>query len=157
MQLPRRPPNVPLMPKSLDTESPLVREASFDGGVLRISVEGEVDLRNSPTLRDDLLDLAKRHEPERVELDLAGVPYMDSSAIAVLVELLKAVRQGNGGKPAAAMDSSDGTEQSAVDYKVRLLNLQPRVAGLLHIARLDSIFDLQAVKGSAAADAAEAS
>ena len=117
------------MAGGLETKSDLIHDASFDDGVLRVSVDGEVDLHNSPRLRDDLLRLAKDKQPDRVELDLAGVPYMDSSALAVLVELLKTVRNG----------SSGGHEGGS---KVKLLNLQPRVGGLLHIARLDAIFDL---------------
>ena len=116
------------MAGGLDTKSDLVRDASFDDGVLKVEVDGEVDLHNSPRLREDLLRLAKENKPQRVELDLGGVPYMDSSALAVLVELLKSVRNGNGGR--------DGGS------KVKLTNLQPRVGGLLHIARLDAIFDL---------------
>ena len=53
-------------------------------------------------------------------LDLAGVPYMDSSAVAVLVEALQRIRRSGG--------------------KIHLRNLQPRVRGLLEIARLDTIF-----------------
>ncbi len=93
-----------------------------DDGAVRAKVSGEITLHNSPALRNDLLTIAKRETPDRVELDLAEVPYMDSSAIAVLVELLKQVRAGGG--------------------VVRLTNLQPRVKGLLQIARLDSIFEM---------------
>jgi anti-anti-sigma factor len=45
---------------------------------------------------------------------------MDSSAIAVLVESLQKLRKTGG--------------------KIYLTNLQPRVKGLLEIARLDAIF-----------------
>ena len=55
-------------------------------------------------------------------LNLAQVPYMDSSAIAVLVELLQKIRKNSG--------------------RVFLTNLQPRVKGLLEIARLGSIFGI---------------
>ena len=112
------------MAKTLSTSSDLVRDAEHDeeSNTLRATVEGEINLHNSPALRSDLLSLAEHTTPDVVELDLAGVPYMDSSAIAVLVELLKAVRKHKG--------------------TVRLRELQPRVKGLLQIARLDSIFDL---------------
>ncbi len=113
------------MAKSLSTSSDLVRGAEYDeeADTLRATVEGEIDLHNSPALRTDLLNLAEQTQPATTELDLSGVPYMDSSAIAVLVELLKAVRKHKG--------------------VVRLHQLQPRVKGLLQIARLDSIFDLK--------------
>jgi anti-sigma B factor antagonist len=84
------------------------------------SIRGEIDLHNSPELRGVLLDLLARYEPKRLVLNLAQVPYMDSSAIAVLVEALQKMRKTGG--------------------KICLTDLQPRVKGLLEIARLDSIF-----------------
>jgi anti-anti-sigma factor len=56
---------------------------------------------------------------------------MDSSAIAVLVEALQKMRKTGG--------------------KVFLTNLQPRVKGLLEIARLDSIFGISATEEEALA------
>jgi anti-sigma B factor antagonist len=116
------------MADPLSTSSDLVQDAYLDrtdGGdpLVTARIDGEINLHNSPALRADLLRLVKEQKPRRVDLDLAGVPYMDSSAIAVLVETLKAVR-GDGGA-------------------VRLTRLQPRVRGLLEIARLDTIFDMQ--------------
>ena len=115
------------MPDELKTTSDLVKEAEArdaDGGRLLVArVEGEINLSNSPALRADLLKLVEDEKPKNAVLNLAGVPYMDSSAIAVLVEVLKAVR-GDGGK-------------------VYLTDLQQRVDGLLHIARLDSIFEIK--------------
>ena len=71
-------------------------------------------------LRGSLLDTLNRLKPKKLVLNLAQVPYMDSSAIAVLVESLQKLRKAGG--------------------KIYLTNLQPRVKGLLEIARLDAIF-----------------
>jgi anti-sigma B factor antagonist len=71
-------------------------------------------------VRAALLETLNREKPKRLILNLAGVPYMDSSAIAVLVESLQKLRKTGG--------------------KIYLTNLQPRVKGLLEIARLDAIF-----------------
>ena len=49
-----------------------------------ISVTGEVDISNAAKLRD-ALDLALAQPPAEVELDLAQVPYIDSTGIGVLV------------------------------------------------------------------------
>lgn len=95
------------------------------GDALVVALQGEVDLNNSPELRRRLIDMLNQHNPRRLVLNLAGVPYMDSSAIAVLVELLRRVGKGEGGK-------------------VILTDIQPRVRGLLEIARLGSIFVLAA-------------
>lgn len=84
------------------------------------SIRGEIDLHNSTDLRGVLLELLAKNEPKRLVLNLAQVPYMDSSAIAVLVEALQKIRKIGG--------------------RIFLTDLQPRVKGLLEIARLDSIF-----------------
>ena len=84
------------------------------------SIRGEIDLHNSTELRGVLLELLTKNEPKRLVLNLAQVPYMDSSAIAVLVEALQKIRKIGG--------------------RIFLTDLQPRVKGLLEIARLDSIF-----------------
>ena len=114
----------------VDLESDLVTDAhlvpSGEGGytgdrpALVASLAGEVDLHNSPQLRGSLLAAVKKHEPGRVVFDLAEVPYMDSSALAVFVEARREVDRLGG--------------------KIYLVNLTDRVRGLLEIARLDTIF-----------------
>ena len=106
----------------LKTASELVPAARKEGDAVIVSVRGEIDLQNSPELRTELIDLYAKHSPTRIVLNLTQVPYMDSSAIAVLVELLQKVRKAGG--------------------KVFLTNLQPRVKGLLEIARLGTIFGI---------------
>jgi anti-sigma B factor antagonist len=104
----------------LNTSSEVIVNARRDGDVIFIAIRGEIDLHNSPGLRTDLLDALQRGMPKKLILNLAEVPYMDSSAIAVLVEALQKMRKAGG--------------------KIYLTNLQPRVKGLLEIARLDTIF-----------------
>lgn len=62
----------------------------------RIIVSGDVDLSTSSQLRDALNQLTKE-KTLRVEVNLAGVEYMDSSGIATLVECLQQTN-GYGGK-----------------------------------------------------------
>ncbi len=95
---------------------PMLPETRVSGDAVIAKVKGDVDLNNSPQLRQGVLALIKENKPKRLILNLSSVSYMDSSAIAVLVEARKT-----------------GT-------KVCLVGLQPRVKGLLEIARLDSIF-----------------
>lgn len=124
------------MPSALQTLSELVDSAQLlaaaQGPVLVARVKGEINLYNSPALRNDLLRLVEEESPRSAVVNLAEVAYMDSSAIAVLVELLKAIR-ANGGV-------------------VHLTNLQKRVHGLLHIARLDSIFQIRNDEAAALSD-----
>jgi anti-sigma B factor antagonist len=102
----------------------LVQRIRRSGDAVLASLVGEIDLHNSPQVRGALLDTLNREKPKRLILNLAGVPYMDSSAIAVLVESLQKIRKTGG--------------------KIYLTNLQPRVKGLLEIARLDAIFVISA-------------
>ena len=98
----------------------IVTSSRGQGDANMASVRGEIDLHSSPELRDALLGAINTHKPRKVILNLAQVSYMDSSAVAVLVESLQKLRKAGG--------------------KMCLTNLQPRVKGLLEIARLDTIF-----------------
>jgi anti-sigma B factor antagonist len=104
----------------LKLESDTIPNARVEGDVVIAHVRGEIDLQNSPELRSALLEILAQTSPRRLILNLSQVPYMDSSAIAVLVESLKRISKQKG--------------------KICLTNLQPRVKSLLEIARLDSIF-----------------
>jgi anti-anti-sigma factor len=106
--------------ETLTTASTLIPAARKDADALILSIRGELDLHNSPELRTHLFDLLTKTRPQKLILDMALVPYMDSSALAVLVETLKRLMKTSG--------------------QVFLTNLQPRVKGLLEIARLATIF-----------------
>ena len=106
----------------LKTHSRWLVSARSEGDAIVVALRGEIDLNNSPELRGELFTLMGRQPPKRVVLNLREVPYMDSSAIAVLVEVLQKVRKAGG--------------------KVYLTTLQPRVQGLIEIARLGTIFNV---------------
>ena len=86
-----------------------------------VTLGGEVDLSRSPELRSALLDLLKT-KPQRLVVDLSGVPYMDSSGVATLVEALQAQRRHGG--------------------KMVLCGLQPKVRSIFEIARLNMVFTI---------------
>ncbi len=104
------------------TGKDLIGTISRDGDTATLAVLGEVDLHNSADLRAALLQMIAKDPPKKIVLNLSEVPYVDSSAIAVLVEILQKLRKTGG--------------------KVVLSHLQPRVKGLLEIARLDTIFPI---------------
>ena len=108
--------------ENLSTASQLIPTAQMDGDALVLSICGEIDLHNSPELRVEIFGYLDRCRPRRLVLDLAQVPYIDSSTLAVFVEALKRVLKEGG--------------------KVSLVSLQPRVKGLVEIARLASIFGI---------------
>jgi anti-sigma B factor antagonist len=108
----------------LTTSSDLVPAARTEGEALILSLVGEIDLHNSPEVRKQVLDLITQNKPAKLILNLGQVPYMDSSAIAVLVESVQKMRKSGG--------------------RVCLTNIQPRVRSVLDIAHLNSIFIITA-------------
>jgi anti-sigma B factor antagonist len=102
-----------------------------EGDAVIAEARGEIDLQNSSEFRSAVLSMLDGVIPKRLILNLSLVPYMDSSAVAVLVEVLQKLRPTGG--------------------RVMLVGLQPRVKGLLEIARLDSIFILAASEQQALA------
>lgn len=109
--------------------SDLIGAVRREGDAVVIVVRGEVDLHNSPALRSEMLKQLGDPAVHRLVLNLGAVPYMDSSGIAVFVEALQKLRRVGG--------------------KVFLTDLQPRVKGLLEIARLDTIFTICTDEGAA--------
>ncbi len=61
-----------------------------------VYVTGDIDLHSSPELRQTVLELFQKRGQEQIIVNLAGVPYIDSSGIASLVEGLQEARKRNG-------------------------------------------------------------
>ena len=87
-----------------------------------VSVAGEIDFSRSPLLRSKIIDALGKGCPHLV-VDLASVPYMDSSGVATLVEALQVQRRKG--------------------HKLVLCGLQPKVRGIFEIARLDMVFTIK--------------
>jgi len=64
-------------------------------GLVVLRLTGEVDMRSSPELREELLGVL-RGKPARVIVSLEHVRYIDSSGIATLIECLKNVKHYGG-------------------------------------------------------------
>ena len=86
-----------------------------------VRVKGEIDLRTSPQLRKELINLLD-DAPGKIVLDLADVSYVDSSGVGTIVELKRRVMRSKG--------------------DVILVALQQRVRSLFEITRLDKFFTL---------------
>jgi anti-sigma B factor antagonist len=98
----------------------IASQEPIDDGVY-LALRGDIDLSRSPELRQGLMQVA-RSKPRRLVVDLAEVPYMDSSGVATLVESLQTLRKGGG--------------------KMVLCALQPKVRSIFEIARLDMVFTI---------------
>lgn len=90
-------------------------------GVTMLSPKGDVDMARSPVLRKAIVD-AMKDKPHALVLDLSGVPYMDSSGLATMVEALQNARKAQ--------------------TMLRLCALTPRVKSILEIARLNTVFSI---------------
>lgn len=92
---------------------------SEENGITILEPSGEIDLHTSPQLREKLQALLKARTP-RLIVDLGAVNYMDSSALATLIEYLR-----------------DGAAHSG---KLALCRLQPRVRTVFELVRLNELF-----------------
>lgn len=104
------------------------RETSGDITILQ--PVGEIDLHSSPKLREQLQHLLQQKSP-RLLVDLGAVTYMDSSALATLIEYLR--------------------DASSHGGKMALCALQPRVKVVFELVRLNELFQIFASRAEALA------
>ena len=90
--------------------------------------KGDIDMARSPVLRKAIGE-AMRGKPAKLMLYLSGVPYMDSSGLATLVEALQNARKAQ--------------------MPLLLCSLTPRVKSILEIARLNTVFAVHPDRASA--------
>ena len=95
-----------------------------------VDVQGDVDLSRSSEFQQSLLGVMDQ-KPERIVVNLAEVPYMDSSGVASLVKLLSQARRQQVG--------------------LSLVGLTDRVRSIFQITRLDGIFEIHATEEEALA------
>jgi anti-anti-sigma factor len=63
------------------------------GSDVLVRLNGRIDVDSSPDLRDCLLAILSEEPLHRaITVDLAGVPYIEASGIATLIEALKIAR-----------------------------------------------------------------
>jgi anti-sigma B factor antagonist len=55
------------------------------GGVLEVSLFGDIDFTNAPAVRETIRAAVTETQPVAVQIDLKAVTFLDSSGIAVLV------------------------------------------------------------------------
>ncbi|MFF5176461.1 STAS domain-containing protein [Micromonospora sp. NPDC000316] len=102
-------------------------------GCTVLEVHGELDMATSPQLRDGLQQLIDAGD-HRVVVDLAGVGFMDSSALGALVMMFKRLRDVGG--------------------QLSLAAVQPAVRSVLAVTYLDRAIDIYDSVQAAAAEAA---
>lgn len=73
----------------------LVLETHDRGDTTVVSVKGEVDLYTAPSLKERVADLVSAGR-NRLAVDLAGVEFMDSTGLGVLIGGLKRCKEAGG-------------------------------------------------------------
>jgi anti-sigma B factor antagonist len=104
-----------------DRKSRLEISVEDQDKVAVVHLQGEVDLNVSPQLRTRLKELTQTKKP-LIVIDMAGVPYIDSSGVATLVECLQGVSRYGG--------------------KLRLAAMGRQTLSVLEISRLDTVFSV---------------
>ena len=68
----------------------------IEGGAL-VSLGGRLTIDSSPELRNHLLEVLHEETLKNLTIDLSGVPYMDLSGVATLLETMRVARGRNTG------------------------------------------------------------
>ena len=84
-----------------------------------LPLKGEIDLHVSPVVTASLNAMIEK-KPERVVIDLADVPYIDSAGLAALIQAMQKVEAYGG--------------------RFSLAGLQETVRSIFEISRLDQVF-----------------
>jgi anti-sigma B factor antagonist len=100
-------------------------------GCTVLEVRGDLDMATAPQLRDGLQRLVEAGDLQ-VVVDLAGVGFMDSSALGTLVVTFQALREVGG--------------------RLCLAAVQPAVHSVLRITSVDQVIDVYESVQAAEAD-----
>jgi anti-sigma B factor antagonist len=77
----------------MPSRPPLKISARSMGQATILDLAGDITLFNSPELRNAMLDQLREKRAGHLIVNMTGVPYVDSSGVASLVEGLKSARE----------------------------------------------------------------
>lgn len=101
--------------------SEVIQSVSRVPGAIIVELTGEIDLNQSPSFHEALVDLCGE-EPERLIVHLSKVDYIDSSGVGSLVEIYRRLKRKG--------------------HKMILVAPSERVGSVLEITRLDQFFTI---------------
>jgi anti-sigma B factor antagonist len=99
-----------------------IKDVRWQDKTAIVDVQGDIDLRSSPALQEKLGGILNK-DPDRVVVNLADVPYMDSSGVASLVKVLSRVKKQS--------------------IPLVLVEMSERVRSIFEITHLDTVFDIR--------------
>jgi anti-sigma B factor antagonist len=106
-----------------DDDPPMNIQVDQSDGRAVVHVSGEVDMYNSRKLRETLFDLIQKRKIKKLIVNLDGVPSMDSSGIATLMEGLNEVKKNSG--------------------EIILVGVHESLRGVLSLTGLLGVFDIR--------------
>jgi anti-sigma B factor antagonist len=121
---------VPTREKRMQVEDRFSVSVGPDEGCTVVSVAGEVDVATAPELRDRLLEVISG-DPPLLVVDLLDVTFIDSTALAVLIEALK--------------------QSDAKGAVMRIVASEPRILKVFSITGLTEIFAIRSTRQEAIA------
>jgi len=98
------------------------------GDILVCSINGEINMNNSPELRK-LFDKCINDEEKKIVIDFSNVGYIDSSGLATLIEMLQRLNKYQG--------------------RLRLCNMSEKIKSIFQITKLEKLFDICATQEEA--------
>lgn len=104
-------------------------QVGSEGVIEVVTVVGEVDVHTAPQLREKLRQVIDE-QPRDVVVDIAGVPFMDSTALGVLVGALKRARLAGGTLRLAGPDPL-ASKILRVTGLVKVFSIHPDLANAL--------------------------
>lgn len=97
-----------------------IKEEMYNDVVV-CSLDGEVNINNSPLLRKAFEDIIKRND-KKVLVDFSAVSYIDSSGLATMVEMFQRLKKIGG--------------------KLRFSNMEQKVKNIFEITKLHKLFEI---------------
>jgi anti-sigma B factor antagonist len=94
--------------------------------------EGELDIATVPALAEEWLSAIDQSEPGSFVIDLAGVTFLDSSALAAIVAVRKRQRRHGG--------------------DIVVINVAPRLVKIFHMTGLDAVLTVNPRLGAATSE-----
>lgn len=65
--------------------NPIVLDATFDDGSVRVRFEGELDLTTVPNAEEFVSNIEREHAPDTLVLDLRDLRFLDSSGLRFIL------------------------------------------------------------------------
>ena len=100
----------------------LTENQSFREGILSVQLEGPVDMMTVPTIRKTLLGPTRKKEIKEIHVDFSRVTVLDTSGVAMLVEVWKGLARKGG--------------------VLRLTGLSEQARRLIQLARFDHVLEI---------------